>query len=133
MPQQLNQIRSVRLTYHCPEATDEGHFDQGAFASTCAALTKMSNLDELVIRLHPTVLLTFDSPVFRGIVNLLHQSVQSSILVVHLFTFVHDRDEASYNEELPFQIVLHNSQDNLFNGHAECRLRNHSILNVKRN
>ncbi|KAF9894052.1 hypothetical protein FE257_009025 [Aspergillus nanangensis] len=53
LPQRLEKIRSVRLTYHHPRPLDIETETHSTFSAACAAIGQMSKLEELTIHCHP--------------------------------------------------------------------------------
>lgn len=124
LPQHLDRIRSVRLTHHFPELNDSKGKNCSVFASACTAIARMSNVEELVIHCHPGRRMDVDSPLVQNeILDPLCRIRQPKTMIVHLFICDYEDDMGIKVEYVPFQLVVHNSEDSLWHGCGRRRLR----------
>lgn len=124
LPQRLDRIRSVRLTYHLPELKDSREGNISVFASGCTAIAQMPNLEELDIHCHPPRYLKVDSPLVQHkILDPLRQMRQPKIMTVHLFICDYEKYMGITVEYVPFQLVVHNDEDAFRHGCGERRLK----------
>lgn len=125
LPQRLDQMRRTRLTYHFPykprsKPPQQRRVDYNGYASACNVLSKLPNLEELIIHLHFGHLLSADSAAL--LLDPLRQIRQLRTFSVHLY--IRDPDQKVSNwGDTRFDLVIHNSEDSILEGCGRRRLR----------
>lgn len=109
LPNRLDQIRSIRFTYHFPYNpygyVGDLYVDWRGYCSACEILATMSHLEELVIHLHPENL---GPNAAAFIVRPLVQIKQAKSFIVHMFVPAGYAEPRFDDSELPFQLIIHN-------------------------
>lgn len=114
LPQRLNQIRRVRLTSHFPlESVLRGHSGYNGYdgyVSACEILSKLPNLEELIIHLHPGYWMAHICTTQQLLVPF-HQIQQPTTFAVYLFKDLMREGDEPYGEDRPFQLFIFNRGD----------------------
>lgn len=112
LPKRLDQIRSIRFTYHFPYNpygyVGDLYVDWRRYCSACEVLARMSQLEELIIHLHPENL---GPNAAAFIVRPLVQIKQPKLFTVHMFVPEGYAEPQFDNSELPFKLIIRNDTE----------------------
>ncbi|KAJ5093738.1 hypothetical protein N7456_009599 [Penicillium angulare] len=108
----LDQIRSIRFTYHFPYNpygyVGDLYVDWRRYCSACEVLARMSQLEELIIHLHPENL---GPNAAAFIVRPLVQIKQPKLFTVHMFVPEGYAEPQFDDSELPFKLIIRNDTE----------------------